>query len=500
MSAHAKRLVYLIHRWTGIVTCVLMALWLVSGIVMLFVGYPKLLPLERLSALPPLPDAGCCIPVSRALAASRDAQAVRGITLTTVAGRPVYRLREGDGGWRVVDARTGDVQASVDVRMALASARAYSPDAEATFEGMVDDDRWTHSGGLDSHRPLFQVQMHDDASTRLYVSSRTGEVVMDATRAERTWNFVGAWLHWLYMFRDGSKDAVWSWLVIVLSAVGTVSTLAGAVVGIWRWRFSDRYKSGARTPYREFQMRWHHITGLVFGLVVLAWIFSGLMSMNPLGVFDAKGERPNAEAYRGASVATMRVGFEARDALQQLASSGFETRELEWRVLAQRPYLLARDGQGGTRLVLSQGATPRVATRFTDAELSAAGARLMTAPVTTWASMDAYDAYYYQRQAASMYGAREHRLPVLRMHFSDLARTQVYLDPHTGDLALSLDRSQRVGRWLFNFLHSWDLAMLLRFEASRDLVLILLSVGGLALATTSVVIGGRRLCKAVSRR
>ena len=38
-GARAKRYLYLIHRWTGIVMCVLMALWFASGMVMLFVGY-----------------------------------------------------------------------------------------------------------------------------------------------------------------------------------------------------------------------------------------------------------------------------------------------------------------------------------------------------------------------------------------------------------------------------------------------------------------------------
>ncbi len=45
--SHAKRLVFLVHRWTGVAACVLMALWVLSGIVMLFVGYPKLQPAER---------------------------------------------------------------------------------------------------------------------------------------------------------------------------------------------------------------------------------------------------------------------------------------------------------------------------------------------------------------------------------------------------------------------------------------------------------------------
>ena len=76
--------------------------------------------------------------------------------------------------------------------------------------------------------------MDDPAATLLYVSSATGQVVLDAPRAQRYWNVVGAWLHWLYLFRDGSRDAFWSWLVIGLSAVGTVSAVSGALAGIWR--------------------------------------------------------------------------------------------------------------------------------------------------------------------------------------------------------------------------------------------------------------------------
>jgi len=50
-----------------------------------------------------------------------------------------------------------------------------------------------------------------------------------------------------------------------------------------------------------------------------------------------------------------------------------------------------------------------------------------------------------------------------------------------------------VSRWLFSFLHSWDLPPLLRTGPWRDAVLILLSMGGLALSVTGVVIGLRRL-------
>lgn len=499
-AAHARRLVYLVHRWTGVGACLLMASWVVSGVVMLFVGYPKLLPQERLAALPALQSPQCCVPVEAALAVSRAPAAVRQVTLTSIAGRPHYRIREGNGALLVVDALTGRPAPPVDSARALASAGAYLPGSTAHDEGRIVDDRWTHSGALDEHRPLHKVRMDDARSTLLYVSSTTAEVVMEAPAAQRRWNYLGAWLHWLYVFRDGSRDPVWRWLVIVLSAAATLSAITGVLAGCWRWRFAERYKSGAKTPYRALPMRWHHVTGLVFGLVLVTWSFSGLMSMNPFGVFDAKGATPDTAAYRGGEPGDLRLQMTTTQALELLRHAGFAASEIEWRVVAGRPYLLARGSAGATRLIVPAAVGHAVADRWTIGQLAAAGARLMASRVVSARLLDAYDAYYVRRGPASMYAAADRPLPVLRLEFADAGRTIAYLDPHTGDLALSADRAQRTGRWLFNFLHSWDLPRLLRNAAARDVALIALSAGALVVAITGSVIGWRRLRTCAARR
>jgi len=493
IGTQAKRLVFLVHRWTGVAACLLMALWVFSGMVMLFVGYPQLLPTQRLAALPPLADMPCCIPVEAALQRSRAPQAVQQITLTTIAGRPSYRLQEGDGHLTVVDAASGALAPQVDVALALRSAQAFVPGFGATVVAHTQDDRWTHSAALDAHRPLIQVQMQDPLATLLYVSSATGEVVMAAPRAQRYWNHVGAWLHWLYMFRDGSRDAVWSWLVIGLSALGTLSALAGALVGIWRWRFRGRYKSGSKTPYRELPMRWHHITGLVFGALLILWIFSGLMSMNPVGIFSPAGELPDLQAYRQATPASTRPTIATGDALALLQSAGFAARELEWKVLGGQPYLLARDGAGASRLVLAAHGSYEVRMQFDAAQLAQAAQHLVHSSMRAAVPLAHYDAYYYPRGPASMYAAADRALPVLRVHFEDPGSTTAYLSVYTGDVVLSLDCAQRVGRWLFNFLHSWDLPWMLHQAAQRDLVLVLWGLGAGALALTGTVLGYRRL-------
>jgi hypothetical protein len=45
----AKRWLYLTHRWVGIVTCLLFAMWFASGLVMIYVPYPSLSPAQKLA-------------------------------------------------------------------------------------------------------------------------------------------------------------------------------------------------------------------------------------------------------------------------------------------------------------------------------------------------------------------------------------------------------------------------------------------------------------------
>ena len=489
MKLTLKRLLYQLHRWTGIAACVLMLLWFISGMVMLFVGYPKLTPWERLGALPQLQLAGCCQPLAQ-VDIPVDA---REIVLTTLAGAPVYRIRDGAGRPRLFDAASGQRLPPASRDTALASARAFVPGADARYLGLLQEDRWTHSRSLDAHRPLHQVQMMDAARTMLYLSSVTGEVVLDAPREQRLWNFVGAWLHWVYPLRNHSTDPVWNWIIIISSAVATLTALTGTVAGIWRWRFAGRYKSGARTPYREPWMRWHHVTGLLFAGMVFAWIFSGLMSMNPFHIFDPQGRRPDLVAWQGGSPAARQLDLTPPQALTLLAGQGFRAVELEWRVLDGQPYLLARDAAARTRLIMRQDGQPVVREQWPQAPLLQAAAKLMPGIASRRDWLTAYDAYYYGREPEAMMGASERRLPVLQLRFDDHQANWVYLDPYTGTVALGVDRRQRVSRWLFSFLHSWDLPPLLRSGPWREGVLILLSLGGLALSATGVVIGWRRL-------
>jgi uncharacterized iron-regulated membrane protein len=487
-----KRTLYLIHRWLGVVLCLFMAMWFFSGVVMMYVGYPKLTPAERLASLPALDAARCCAALPAIIAAAGRSESPSAVRLTSVAGVPRALLSYGRSGLVAVDAISARRIDAVSATDALAAAQVFMPGARAIDQSLVMEDAWTHSKAMTPHRPLHRVQMDDADATVLYVSSQTGEVVRDATATERGWNWVGAWIHWLYPFRGGVVDAIWSEIVIYTSIVATALTVLGMLVGVWRWRFSGRFRSGSRSPYREPWMRWHHLLGLVFGTMAVTFIFSGLMSMNPFKVLDSGAPKLEQRMSKNDRWQARHFGISAQQALSQLAASGFVARELEWRVVDGAGYFLALNGQGRSRLLAAAGDAPPFEA-FSMAQMQALGSALFAShKVIEVSVLHEYDAYYYSREPHTMSGGVKH-LPVLRLKFDDAQSSWLHLDPSTGAVINQLDLHRRVDRWLFAFLHSWDWLPLLERRPLWDVWMLALSVGGFVVSVTGTVLGWRRL-------
>jgi drug/metabolite transporter (DMT)-like permease len=86
---------------------------------------------------------------------------------------------------------------------------------------------------------------------------------------------------------------LWIQTVVWTSIIGSFLTLFGLYLGIAQWG----RKNGRLSPYRGM-FYWHHITGVLFGIVALAFVASGLISVNPWGFLEGRavaGEREGLE-------------------------------------------------------------------------------------------------------------------------------------------------------------------------------------------------------------
>ena len=76
---------------------------------------------------------------------------------------------------------------------------------------------------------------------------------------------------------------------------------------------------------------------------------------------------------------------------------------------------------------------------------------------------------------------------------ADPPRTWLYLDPARGAIVRKEERLSRVNRWLYHGFHSLDFPFLYWRRPLWDVVMIVLSVGGLTSALTSMLPAWRRL-------
>ena len=82
---------------------------------------------------------------------------------------------------------------------------------------------------------------------------------------------------------------------------------------------------------------------------------------------------------------------------------------------------------------------------------------------------------------------------MLRLRYDDPGETWLYLDPQHGVVASRLERASRWNRWLFHGFHSLDFPFLYYKRPLWDIVVIVLSLGGIALSVTTALPAWRRL-------
>lgn len=470
-----RRTLILTHRWLGVALALLMALWALSGVVMMYVAYPYTSSEERMGGLERLDLSQCCT-------ALPALEGVESAAVEMLGGRPVLRLMTVEGP-SLVDLRTGE-QPTIDAGLAeqvaqthLARSSGHTPDWTVAE---TEPDQWTISG-FDHHAPLYKATADDEAGTVLYVSGVTGQVVQDTKRAERFWNWLGAIPHWLYFKQLRANGALWSQVVIYASLLGTFLTVIGLYVGL------SRIKPGKRwIPYRGMDW-WHHVTGLVFGIVTLTWVASGLLSMNPWGWMSSEG--PGAElsalAGRGVTEDDVRALVQAVTA----APPGGAVRA-ELSIQGGKAYAIVSEPSG----LRWRASLPDMAAAPLRADELDALARRARRDVPALTGMiRAGDSYHYAHHRSVV-------LPAWRVIYEDEGHTRLYFDPRTGELVGYADASARAYRWLHSALHTFDFAPVLRSRPVWDVVVLPLIAGVSFLCLIGVWLGARRLGRTVKWR
>jgi uncharacterized iron-regulated membrane protein len=450
------------HRWLGTATCLIFAAWFASGAVLVFKDFPSLSRDDRVALQRPVDLDAVAIGPARALAAAGSSAAA--LRLIQRGAAPAYIV---EGGERAVavDARSGDLLAPLPP-----SSGASQP---------IEYDQWIVHNQFDTYRPLYRTPQGDRAGTVLYTSAMTGEPVQRTNAWDRAWNWAGAVLHWIYFTPLRSSYTAWDQAVWWLSLVAMLVAIAGSVIGIMRAMVALRQRPPSLSFFRQKWMRWHHILGLFTAIFVIAWIFSGWLSMDHGRLFS-RGQPTEAQeaAYRGGSLESVLAAV-SPETLTPLGS----VKRIDFHAVGGSPLLtvLRSDGRvervDGAGETLDEGAITTLVGR---------GVR-MGWPGGSAGPIEAVD-------PTAMYALAEGwphstlRVPIIGGRHPDL-----YIDGDNGQILTIMDDSRSAYAWSYYALHTFNFPGLTTRPVLRQVIVLIPLAIGFVFSLTGVVIGWRRL-------
>ena len=499
-----RKLLIYTHRWMGIAFGLLFVSWFISGIAFMYWTMPEFSEEERLAHQGPVDLSSATL--NPAEAADAAGLWLIGLRIEMHEGRPVYRM-----GGVPVYADTGEfVQFGADPDRALDIIRDWVPEHAGTvrYDAYLEDsDQWTLQSAQVQHMPLHRIAVGDDRATVYYVAEGTGDIVMKTDRESRFKGFWSGVLHWVYFVPLRQHGNAWNLFIIWGSFAGGLMCLTGLGIGIWRLSPTRRFRQKRQrsfTPYSGL-MRWHHYSGLLFGLVSFTWIISGALSVNPYGIFS-RDEGLSWDQYEiitggpedfdSVTLADLRSGLAG--IAQHFPAKEVDVGQFRGKLYLaaarppSTPYPVVGNGPIERRMVWLDSPEAGTFTRFAGADIEAIADELSVGlPVEDRIWLNAYDNYYRSRDNVRP-------LPVLRVRYLDEERRWLYLDPHDATI-YEENRSRRARRWLYNAFHEFDIPILYESRPLWDTAVILLSIGGIVSSGTTLWPMAKRLFRHLRR-
>ena len=367
-------------------------------------------------------------------------------------------------------------------------------------------------------------------------------MVQKTDRRSRILAISGYVLHNLFFFRQRTW---WTPLLDFIAWTAMLMTATGIAVGIWRVALKPRFRHKGALSYTPYSgwMKWHHYAGLIFGLLSVSWILSGMIPISTFPVpgwttvskrVESNGEgfimgtpvisprstmtREMARAITGGPLNLQPLRLEdMRDAMGRIQAR-FAPKELELIQFRGEPYFLAYRPptsqaeaarwtinnainavnlpQDNPHLFVSiRHPENGVLTSFGKDVMEQASREAMPhVPVIASEWLTDYDDYYHQTTPSFELGRHKpaYVLPVLRVRYNDENQTWLYFTPSLAQM-VKFDKRDRANRWAYYGLHAMDWPGLYQRRPLWDIMTITLLAGLGAISITTLLPAFRRL-------
>ncbi len=477
-----------VHQILGSVLSLVFLVWFLSGFVMIYSGFPrpnKEHAFEQLETLKPYLSE-IKLPKNEAL---------QDITLEVINGTPVYTSISTSfysPNAKTINARSlALIQHFPEKKLdSMVMAQYQSNIAKKTI--LTNFDTWIPWADFKAYFPIHKYYLDDEAKTEVYVASTTGKIVQESTSKQRWFAYFGAIPHWFYFKSLRLHQDVWAKFLIWLSGLGTIMCLSGLIVGFYRsrkWRVLKKKGLLHFSTYKERWYKWHHILGMTFGLFVFTFVFSGMLSLQdvPQWILPLDEEPDYRKIWNDPAAELRSFKLPISEVLQD--ERFCNTKQIQWKQIGDKPYyFLYQKYQQPT--IISADRTDSVCLKtFSYEDLAELVAKKFHAHTYTISNLKTSD-YYYTPEKNS----------VAKVVFEDNNKTWAYIDATNPIKLHTINKSERVSRWLYKGLHTFKFPVLKEIDWLRKLLLIVVIIFGTIISFTGVVLSYKYFIRLKKKR
>lgn len=477
-----------VHRIFGTIVCVFFFMWFVSGLVLIYHPFPNVTDQQLRERMEPLPSS---LPDVEAVLARlpEPVSNIEAVGVRQFQGQTLLTIETADS----VYVRCADTLQTVMpvTRETLDTVARRWVDADPVrVDTLHKRDIWIMYSRYLSEMPICKFYYDDAEKHELYIASRTGEVLQFTTARQRFWAYIGAIPHKFYLPVLRQHTDAWVWSLTIGGIIALIAALSGLYAGIYL--LYKRYKSRGKfgSPYKKYWYKWHHISGLIFGVFLVTFAFSGAMALQriPQWVIKTHGDyRVSDTKFRGRPLP---VECYALD-YQLLAEAYPGLKTVEWSHFRDVPVYEVQ--MADLTVSIDASGTDVKELNLTDKQITQAVRHIHGEEAELTVSLiDTYEEYYLSRSGRLP-------LPVYKVEVDNADRSVYYVDPATGEFRY-LNRARKAKKWVFSGLHYLNIHWLVERPVLWTIAIWTLCLGGAYVSLSGIWLGIKYLRRKMKRR
>lgn len=453
----------------------LFLMWSVSGIVLVFKGFPHASGEERFQKLEYLNESDFTnLPLFDEINSGE-------IGLEKYQGNLVYRKEDGRKSQKIWDAHTLKLLTGFTKVQAIKEAEQFTGAKVEKIDSVVAIDSWIPWGYYKPLLPFYKCYMSDAEHSVVYVSSKIGTVIQHTTRYSRWMARFGAIPHLMYFPQIKQYAKRWENTILILGLMGLLVTISGLVAAFFRFKRDQAGKITGITVYKKWSYKWHHIFGLFIGLFFCTFLLSGIFYATDVPSWISakpKGKSPQTIwNQRLETDSTMHA-----ERIWNLLPEKKGLRKIAWGTAMGFPAVEAYYDNYRAPVTYKVNGDTILLFNASEKGIEQYAHKKFRNTLMKIEQQVEYDIHY---KANGMYS---HPLPVYKLNLNDGFNSALYIDPASGKAVEYYNANKGTERILTRGLHKLDFAVFLKADGLRSTILIFLSIGGIIVSFTGVLL------------